>query len=725
MTSFSITREPKLDNSANGKYKRRVEGKGLGEFVGVDGEGAGYGRDHTYVLLGIGDRYIENIEGITWREAFEFLYGVFQESPRATYVGFFLGYDFTQLLKTLPEDRARMLLTEKGINARKRKRSGGNPKPFPVRHDGWEFDMLPGRRLQIRPQSCNCYEKSGYRKCDHSPNLWMYVNDTGPFWQTSLVNVINPAGWHNPVVSPDEYRFIEDRKAKRSMSIPEYVRDRKEIIRYNQLENDILSRCMSSLRSGFLDIGVNLKRDQWFGPGQASAAWFKKNGIPTRVQVEKMVPESYLEACRASYFGGWFEIFSHGIVPGKSHEYDINSAYPHIIRSLPCLRHGRYLSGDNRLPDNLPAKSLSIVYCRIRGSSEYIGAMPNRDEIGNIRRPHETEGWYWLHEVEAARRAHLVDSYEIERWECYIPCDCPCPVRGFLDLYQHRLSVGKDSVLGKSCKLVYNSGYGKFAQSTGSSPFGNWIYASLITAGCREMILDAIASHPHGAKSVLMVATDGIFFDKPHPGLPVSKALGEWDYAERENLTLFKPGIYWDDNTRRQLAAGDTVKFKARGINARDFAKNIGEIDRQFLSSISPVPGFRIKLWEREKFTTYEEKDWPKVEFEIGFNMMSARSALNFGLWEYAGEVRTHVKVKQDSDPITKRGKAYWDKVDNRLRSRPVDISPGEVLSVPYSKGMGIEDPFGMEYREAQGINPDGTMGDKMAQYAAILAGKE
>src|SRR6202522_4804405 len=84
MTSFSITREPKLDNSANGKYKRRVEGKGLGEFVGVDGEGAGYGRDHTYVLLGIGDRYIENIEGITWREAFEFLYGVFQESPRAT-----------------------------------------------------------------------------------------------------------------------------------------------------------------------------------------------------------------------------------------------------------------------------------------------------------------------------------------------------------------------------------------------------------------------------------------------------------------------------------------------------------------------------------------------------------------------------------------------------------------------------------------------------------------
>src|SRR6202167_6027875 len=132
MTSFSITREPKLDNSANGKYKRRVEGKGLGEFVGVDGEGAGYGRDHTYVLLGIGDRYIENIEGITWSEAFEFLYGVFQESPRATYVGFFLGYDFTQLLKTLPEDRARMLLTEKGINARKRKRSGGNPKAFPV-----------------------------------------------------------------------------------------------------------------------------------------------------------------------------------------------------------------------------------------------------------------------------------------------------------------------------------------------------------------------------------------------------------------------------------------------------------------------------------------------------------------------------------------------------------------------------------------------------------------
>jgi hypothetical protein len=690
--------------------------------VAVDGEGAGYGKDHRYVLLGCGARYIENVDGISWQEAFHFLYDCFLQNPQAAFVGFFLGYDFTQIIKTMPEDRARMLLTDRGINARKRRRSGKNNKPFPVRFEGWEFDMLPGRRLQIRPQACHCLE-DGIRECRHVKYEWMYICDSGPFWQCSLLTAIDPKSWNVPVVTPEEFAKVEYGKSQRSMTLEEYKADRDRVLEYMLLENNILQRIMSVLRDGFLEIGVNLRKDQWFGPGQAAAAWYKRNGIPRREDLEENVPGDFWEAARQSYFGGWFEIFSHGIVPGCSHEYDINSAYPYIIASLPCLLHGRYDDGNGTPPN--AGGSLTLCRARLYGDDAYIGAALNRDKDGRIRRPKVTEGWYWLHEIEAGIRAGVISRVEYRQWKSYHPCDCEPPVRGFRDLYEHRLSVGKDTVLGKSCKLVYNSGYGKFAQSTGSAPFGNWIYASLITAGCRSMILDAIATHPHGTKSVLMVATDAVFFDAPHLGIPVSSGLGDWDYTERENLTLFKPGVYWDDKARRRIANGESTAFKARGINARDFARHLGQVDSLFLRAIEVPPDFKILLSESENFKAYAEKDWPWIKFEISFSLVSAKTALSRGDWSGAGETQVNLVAIQDSDPSDKRKGVIYDTTANRLRSYPVFLEDGEICSIPYDKRYGMEDPFSLESREQFGITADGTIGDEIKETVRFLTGEE
>jgi len=82
--------------------------------------------------------------------------------------------------------------------------------------------------------------------------------------------------------------------------------------------------------------------------------------------------------------------------------------------------------------------------------------------------------------------------------------------------------VGKETLLGKSAKLVYNSMYGKLLSRLARllSEIGST--RQLITSGCRQRILDAIASHPGGSRSVAMVATDGIFFDSRHPTLELS-----------------------------------------------------------------------------------------------------------------------------------------------------------------------------------------------------------
>lgn len=682
-------------------------------FIGVDGEGIGRGASHRYVLLGVGDRQLEDSGGIHWKDAFEFLYDAYRGNPDAAFVGFFLGYDFTQILRSLPEDRAWYLLTKGGMNARRRKNSGGNPKPFPVRYDGWEFDYLPGRRLQLRPlcTECNAHADNG-RSCGHKRSGWMYVCDTGGFWQTSFLNVINPKKWQEPICTEEEYEAIREGKERRDHAALD-----SSMRYYNALENLVLARAMGSLREGFLGIGVNLRRNQWFGPGQAASEWMKNEGIPRRRDLGESVPDWFTEAARASYFGGWFEIFAHGIIPGTTWEYDINSAYPSIIRSLPCLLHGRWARGTGRPPEG----GIAFVYGRFRSEDRYVGSLFNRSRQGHVRRPRVTEGWYEYGEVTAAIRAGVITSADIQNWVRYQPCACPCPGRHMEDLYRDRLRVGKDTLLGKSSKLVYNSAYGKFAQSTGSAPFGNWIYAALITAGCRRMILDAIATHPERTKAVVMVATDGVFFTSRHPSLPISDQLGEWEETRRENLTLFKPGVYWDDRSRVRISAGAFEGFKARGINARDLAGHLDEIDEQFRAAVQAIPESHVRSEAHPAIRRV--KKWPEITFTVGFSMTSALTALNRGKWASAGEVFQSVSVTHSSDPSEKRGRSYWD--SSFIRTRVMEVPDDEVVSRPYEKRYGDEDPFSQEYAELAGISPDGNISFHLNTIRRVLSGEE
>jgi hypothetical protein len=436
----------------------------------------------------------------------------------------------------------------------------------------------------------------------------------------------------------------------------------------------------------------------------------KNEGIPKRLDIQGTVPAYFLEAARSSYFGGWFEIFSHGIHPGTTWEYDINSAYPSIIRNLPCLLHGRYSRGNGSPSPGADGKGIYYVRGRFSSTDVHIGSLFNRSRQGHVRRPRVTEGWYELEEVKAAERAGILSDIQYYEWVGYQPCGCPPPGRRMEDLYRDRLRVGKDSVLGKSAKLVYNSAYGKFAQSIGAAPFGNWVYASLITAGCRRMILDAIATHPEGTQAVRMVATDGVFFSSEHPGLPISSKLGEWEVNERTNLTIFKPGVYWDDRSRDSISAGESASFKARGINARDLSQHLAEIDDQFARAIPGSGGIPGTTDRPNVGPVRTDKRWPEITFTVGFSMTTALTALQRGKWNSAGEVFESVSVTHSSDPSEKRGKSYWDSRTKLIRTRVMELSEDEIVSKPYEKKYGDEDPFSIEYAESVGTAPDGNV---------------
>jgi hypothetical protein len=793
-------------------------------FVGVDGEGVDRpDGKHEYVMLSVGGRTLwDNGNALSLGAILAFLYEEYTDNPEAAYIGFFLGYDFIQWQKLLPEKVARLLLTESGIASRKsRSKLRANPYPDAVVWGAWEIDIMAGRRFKLRPhvhhvseftgqcrnrtcrkdmsdalvacltgvddgpsdivhgemdfripdmpthqewtgtvasywKSATSYRRRSVGQGKHKAKVygWMYICDTGPFWQTSFLNVIDPRAWDgNPVCSQDEYDLIVKGKADRG-TVADYgdASYYREMQMYNVLENEVLARVTTRLNQGFMNdrIPIKIPKTDWYGPGRAAQLWMDQLHAlcanPDAVEVNKSrlragsqnnnmersnetgllnadvymsMPSWFYDAARDSYYGGWFEQFMHGHV-GDVWEYDINSAYPFIIASLPCLHttgdhNGEYSQGES---DSYPVSEgrYTLLYGTVRGSNPYIGAMPYRTRKGNISRPNVTRGWYWAHEIQASKQAGLVDTIDVEKWVSYLACECSPPFDpdsiGITRLYQLRLDFGKNTPQGKSAKLVYNSAYGKTAQSIGTPKYSNPVYASLITAGCRTLILEAIATHPLGPSGVSMVATDGVYFTQPHPSLRMSPVeLGAWDETFKPGMTQLMPGVYWDNNTRERIGLGQSPKLKSRGVNARDLARQIERLDSLFaLAHMSLANG-----------GTY---DWPEIEFKVDFLLDSAKLALQRGKWDTAGKV-THGSIRRISaNPSSKRDpSAYRDDMSNGVtRTRPYRRYE-TVDTTPYQQSFGYleQDPMGGLFSGT--ITKDGV--DPLQYWRDIINGNE
>jgi hypothetical protein len=325
--------------------------------------------------------------------------------------------------------------------------------------------------------------------------------------------------------------------------------------------------------------------------------------------------------------------------------------------------------------------------------------MLHRDgPAGHITRPHATRGWFWQHELEASMRAGLIDRMEIDQWWTYTPCKCRSPLAEVKGLYDQRLKVGKNTPQGKSIRLVLNSLYGKLAQSAGEPKYSNWIYASLITARCRTMILDAIGTHPLRSDGVVMIATDAVYFREPHPYLHKSKMeLGAWDETPKYNLALFKPGVYWDDTTLAEIQAGKAPRFKTRGINAKALAKHIGSINATFARWGAEYPS---------------SEQFPAINVVSDFSMISPMQALQRNKWGICALVQNDKGTMQRSEPGSKRVPGWFDPSTGIYWSSPPKgkFKNGQPeLSWGYDDGQSVavtgRMPVELDY-----LTPDGTV---------------
>lgn len=604
-------------------------------FAGIDGEGQGR-FPHRYVLLGTSNEdksrtwTLENPEGLSTLACLNFIIDLPHE---AQLFGYSLGYDWTMVLKDVgdralyelfrPEDRP------------------GKFGPRAVRWEGFELN-LQGTKFTI---------KRGKRK--------RVVWDVWKFYQSKFVSALKD--WK--VGEKELHDRMQLMKDKRNVFDRESIDD----VRAYCLEECM---CMAQLARKLVDAhgNVGLELTSFYGAGSTGGALLKKMGI---LKKNMPVEDRMKEAVAAAFFGGRFENSVIGLSKEKVFNYDISSAYPYQQTFLPCLEHARWEHVTRR--GALTRLSHAIVRYRLRESRvETWGPFPFRTQDGNICYPIESGGgWVYLEEYLAAESMYPNVEF-VEAWGFKHNCE-EFPFETLPEYYRERVRIGKEGP-GMVLKLGMNSGYGKLAQSIGNAPFNNWVWAGMITSGCRAQILE-MQSRLSDWSNMLMVATDGVFTrEEITPPVPLNtgtmetgKPLGGWEKKEiTKGLFVARPGIYFPLNP----TAEEIKDVRGRGVGKGVVLENSKLI----------VEGWeKYGLSRSVKIANVDRFCGAKTSLSKsagGFNRASAKdgSAPGYGEW-------ISRSVDMSFDPLPKREGVNPDGVTLTIRRMPSDVT-----SMPYKK---------------------------------------
>ncbi|MEU4352896.1 DNA polymerase [Streptomyces sp. NPDC023838] len=535
------------------------------QIVSVDGEGNDIDGVHAYTMVCAADdkgfeksiihdgsrreRDDERMPnyGLKTEDILEFLLNCKQYNSTLV-VSFAFSYDVTKLLADVPKDILQAISD-----------AGGNGG---TRWGKYEIKYRPKKWFEITDVSAGKRQNGTRMEYRRTVRVW----DVFTFFQSSFVNALWGA---KELFDTSFIRTIADMKAKRSQFENESTED---ILAYCYSECRYLSVLCRDLLSHMDHVG--LQPNSFDGPGALASTWFTQEGIKKHISLAGL-PE---DVALAGYYGGRFEISHVGYI-GDAWAYDINSAYPHITRSLPCLAHGKF-----RKTDRFEPGKVGIYRVSTRTSGRWApfpfrvpkelskeqreenkrNGVPSKAESdrnisllseGTVCFPHGGERWVWQDEVAVAIKHYGAEAIPVlEGWVFEAKCNHK-PFAKLTDLYDERKRLkAEGNGAQKVLKLLINSLYGKTAQSIGwrlvktddgwnaeRPPFQSYIWAGLITSGCRAMVLDLALNE---SADVVSFATDGIISRTKIDGVENSSELGEWEAEEYRNVYLFQSGIY-------------------------------------------------------------------------------------------------------------------------------------------------------------------------------------
>ena len=670
----------KARTEVRGAMIKRKQSKTI--YIGVDGEGQGKD-NHRYVLVGANDEsgtrraFIES-ERITTKAFLDFLLA--QGGQRKKLFSFSFNYDLTKGLMDLPNKLLYILFRPE---LRARRGAEAIKGPVPVKWKGYSLN-LQGTKFSV--------SRSGKRVV-----IW----DLFKFYQASFVNALKE--WK--VGDKEMLARMTDMKSKRS----EFDKESPDAVREYCLEEcRYIAELARRLIEAHESAGLELKT--FYGAGSSGAAML--NTMSIRKQIAQ-VPAEMKENVAQGFFGGRFENSVLGAVRDDLWSYDISSAYPYHTTFLPCLIHGVWEKTKTRKKIE-GARTALIHYALDIPKHELVwGPFPFREGIGDhkgsISYPSSSGGgWVWKDEY-LAGEAGFPNIQFVEAW--IYRCNCECqPFKRIPEYYKARIRIGKEGP-GIVIKLGVNSCYGKLAQSVGNALFNSWIWAGIITSGCRAQVLD-IHNQLSDPSDLLMVATDGVKLRRriitPKPretgtdgclndkGEVTRKPLGGWEEEQDIGGVFFaRPGVYFP--LKPNLEA--LKKIKGRGVGKKVVFDNADKIINAYENGEAKVRVANVTRFCGAKTSVYKGR-WGYARSNGGVDILPDKSEHylpDYGQWI----VRP---VEMSFDPMPKRALVNADGSTLKLRS----FSKYQE-SIPYDRALISKEAIEMAEAETEmSEQPDG-----------------
>lgn len=495
-------------------------------FRAWDTEGVGAGRRHrTVCLVTDAGAVVQSPAGLSTRRLLGALWRRLAAERQYLHVSFFFTYDVAMILKDVPRGALATLWAD------------GRARVGPY-------------RLTYRPRRAFAVYRRGPDGRTTGGQIW----DVFGFFQCSLLAALERHGIGDAATRTLLSRMKARRGSFRASELP-------ALIDYSRLENVALVALMNDVRQSALDAGLPLNR--WDGAGAVASSLLTREGVkaflppsPVPVTADPW-PAAVRTGARFAYFGGRIEVGRVGHTAGPVHRYDIRSAYPAILATLPA-------GGGRWVPGGAPRASttrrdLTLAHVAFRfppGARWY--PLPWRARDGAVVFPREGSGWYWGPEVAAALAVFGAGCLEIRETWTYVPPSTARPWRWVGDVYALRADwkaagVGAEKIL----KLGLNSLYGKLAQTLGGSlerapGWHSLEWAGYITSRTRaHLFRTAVAA----GDAAVAIATDALFTTdglsatalrtRGDRRQPVGPGLGQWEHTTAQSGTWVQSGVYW------------------------------------------------------------------------------------------------------------------------------------------------------------------------------------
>jgi hypothetical protein len=551
-------------------------------FIAWDGEGIQVAstshpgeEEQVYALLANSEGdHIFDVAGLSTKACLDFLTDK-KYPDNSTHVCFGASYDVNMFLRDLP--------TSTLVELHKGDKNGRHV----VSYLDYELEYRPRksftvRRMQTEVRQGKLYkvydnEKHAFR-CEKSVTLW----DVFGFFGKKFTKVIKE--WMTGTEFEKEY-------TQDAIGHIQEFKERRGRFDSSVLQEGVLDYCLSECKA-LRDLcsllhryvsRANLTLRRWDGAGAAAASLLEKENVKAHIKDSKgndLPPYEVVLASEFGYFGGWIENFLFGIIARKIFHYDLRSAYPSAMPSLPSLAmghweilhwNGQYWPLQDVL-DRVVFPSFFLAHIRWKNGPTYgPGPFNFRHHTGHVVRPPLGQGWQWSPEILVAHRykemfrSEKTLDIQVDKIYYFVPdSDAAYPFTFVKDLYDLRRTLKSNGEAWEIIiKLALNSIYGKLAQSLGYSqsrgikpPYHCLVYAGLITAITRAKLLEVALQ---AAEDIISIATDGIY-SLSSLSVEEGENLGQWEAKVHDEMVIVQSGFYW-------IRDGDKWSHYYRGMN--------------------------------------------------------------------------------------------------------------------------------------------------------------